>query len=64
MHLGRFSIVYGSLSTLAIFFLWIYYSSTILLLGGEVAYSLEKETTKSLPKTFQKKKGVTITPSF
>ena len=42
MRLGRFSMVYGSLSTLAIFFLWIYYSSAILLLGGEVAYSLEK----------------------
>jgi membrane protein len=42
-HLGRFSMVYGSLSTLAIFFLWIYYSSVILLLGGEVAFLLEKE---------------------
>jgi len=41
-HLGRFSMVYGSLSTLAIFFLWVYYSSTILLLGGEVAFLLEK----------------------
>jgi membrane protein len=42
LHLGRFSMVYGSLSTLVIFFLWIYYSSTILLLGGEVAFLLEK----------------------
>lgn len=42
LHLGRFSMVYGSLSTLAIFFLWIYYSSAILLLGGEVAFLLEK----------------------
>jgi membrane protein len=42
LHLGRFSMVYGSLSTLAIFFLWIYYSSAILLLGGEVAFFLEK----------------------
>jgi membrane protein len=41
-HLGRFSMVYGSLSTLAIFFLWIYYSSAILLLGGEVAFLLER----------------------
>jgi membrane protein len=41
-HLGRFSVVYGSLSTLAIFFLWVYYSSAILLLGGEVAFLLEK----------------------
>ena len=43
LHLGRFSIVYGSLSTLIIFFLWIYYSSAILLLGGEIAFLLEKE---------------------
>lgn len=42
LHLGRFSMVYGSLSILAIFFLWIYYSSAILLLGGEMAYLLVK----------------------
>ena len=42
LHLGRFSAVYSSLSTLAIFFLWFYYSSAILLLGGEVAFLLEK----------------------
>jgi membrane protein len=45
-HLGRFSMVYGSLSTLAIFFLWVYYSSTILLLGGEVAFFFEREKEK------------------
>lgn len=43
LHLGRFSMVYGSLGTLAIFFLWIYYSSAILLLGGEVAFLLERD---------------------
>ena len=42
LHLGRFSMVYGSLGILAIFFFWIYYSSAILLLGGEVCYLLEK----------------------
>jgi membrane protein len=42
LHLGRFSILYGSLSTLAIFFFWIYYSSSILLLGGEIAFLLQK----------------------
>ena len=41
-HLGRFSLVYGSLGILAIFFFWIYYSSAILLLGGEVCSLLEK----------------------
>jgi len=44
-HLGRFSMVYGSLGTLAIFFFWIYYSSAILLLGGEVAFLLDKRKT-------------------
>ena len=43
LHLGRFSILYGSLSTVAIFFLWIYYSSVIFLLGGEVAFLIEKK---------------------
>jgi membrane protein len=43
LHLGRFSVLYGSLSTLAIFFLWVYYSSMILLLGGEVGFLLEKK---------------------
>src|SRR5512136_1181935 len=43
LSLGGFTMVYGSLSTLAIFVLWVFYSSTILLMGGEVAYFLEKE---------------------
>ncbi len=42
LRLGRFSMVYGSLSFLAIFLFWIYYSSAILLIGGEAAYLLEK----------------------
>jgi membrane protein len=43
LHLGRFSMIYGSLSAMVIFFLWIYYSSVILLLGGEVAFHLERD---------------------
>lgn len=42
LGLGRFTVIYGSLSALAIFVLWVYYSSTILLLGGEVACLLER----------------------
>ena len=42
LSLGGFSMIYGSLSALVIFFLWIYYSSVILLLGGEVAFQLER----------------------
>jgi membrane protein len=47
LHLGRFSMVYGSLSTLIIFFLWVYYSSVILILGGEVAFLMEKGKERS-----------------
>lgn len=43
LHLGKFSVVYGSLSTLVIFVLWVSYSAAILILGGEVAFLLEKE---------------------
>jgi membrane protein len=42
----RFSMLYGSLSTLAIFFFWIYYSAMILLLGGEIAFLSEKGAKK------------------
>ena len=47
LHLGRFSVLYGSLSTLAIFLLWIYYTSAIFLFGGEIASLLEQG--KSIP---------------
>jgi membrane protein len=43
LHVGRLSMVYGSLSTLAVFFLLVYYSSAILILGGEVAFLIEKK---------------------
>lgn len=42
LHVGRFSMIYGSLSTLVVFFLWVYYSSVIVLLGGEMVFLLEK----------------------
>ncbi len=42
LHSERFSMIYGSLGAIAIFFLWIYYSSALLLLGGEVAFLMEK----------------------
>jgi membrane protein len=43
LHLGTLSVLYGSLGTLAIFFFWVYYSSAILILGGEVAFVLGRE---------------------
>jgi membrane protein len=47
VHLAGYSIFYGSLSTLAIFVLWVYYSSTILVVGGEFAYFLEEDRQRS-----------------
>jgi membrane protein len=47
LHLARYSLYYGSLSTLAIFVLWVYYSSTILVVGGEFAYFLEEGQQRS-----------------
>jgi membrane protein len=43
-HVGKFSVVYGSLGTITILFLWIYYSSAILLLGGEIAVLLDSRS--------------------
>jgi membrane protein len=40
-HLARYSFFYGSLSTLAILVLWVYYSAVILLVGAEFTYFLE-----------------------
>jgi membrane protein len=47
IHLAKYSIFYGSLSTLVIFIFWVYYSSTILVVGGEFAYFLEENRQKS-----------------
>ena len=47
VHLARYSILYGSLSTLVIFVFWVYYSSTILIVGGELAYFLEEDRQSS-----------------
>ena len=47
VHLAEYSFFYGSLSTLVIFVLWVYYSSTILVLGGEFAYFLEEDRQRS-----------------
>ena len=43
LNLGRFSVFYGSLSTLVIFVLWVSYSAAILIFGGEFAFLLEKK---------------------
>jgi membrane protein len=44
LYLGkfRFSMLYGSLSTLAIFVFWAYYSSSMFLLAAEIAHRLEE----------------------
>jgi membrane protein len=49
-HLTRLPVIYGSLTTVAIFVFWVYYSAAILLMGGELAFLLEvKEASE--PKT-------------
>lgn len=48
VHLAQYSIFYGSLSTVVIFVLWVYYSTMILVVGAEFAYFLEKERQKSI----------------
>ena len=47
VHLAEYSIFYGSLSTLVIVVLWVYYSSMILVVGGEFAYFLEEDRQRS-----------------
>jgi membrane protein len=46
-HLAGYSLVYGSLSTLLIVVLWVYYSSATLIVGGELAYFLEENRQRS-----------------
>ena len=48
VHLAEYSIFYGELSTLVIFVLWIYYSSTILVVGGEFTYFLDENLNNNL----------------
>jgi len=48
VHLARYSIFYGSFSTLVMFIFWVYYSSTILVVGGEFAYFLEEDRQGSM----------------
>jgi len=48
VHLAGYSIFYGSLSTLVIVVLWVYYSSTILIVGGEFTYFLEEDRQRSM----------------
>lgn len=48
VHVAQYSIFYGSLSTVVIFVLWVYYSSMILVVAAEFAYFLEKDRQKSM----------------
>lgn len=49
-NIATYSIFYGSLSALIVFVLWVYYSSVILVVGGELLYILEKDPQKKLKK--------------
>jgi membrane protein len=48
VHIAHYSILYGSLNTLVLFVLWVYYSSTIVVVGGEFAYFLEEDRHRSI----------------
>ena len=48
VHLAEYSIFYGSLSASIIFILWLYYSSTILIVGAELTYFLDEDRQKSM----------------
>jgi membrane protein len=48
VHLAKYSVFYGSLSTLVISIVWVYYSSMILVVGGEFAYFLEEHRQRSM----------------
>ena len=48
VHLAEYSMFYGSFRTLVIFVLWVYYSSTILIVCGEFAYFLEEDRQRSM----------------
>ena len=58
VHLAKYSILYGSLSTLVVFVLWVYYSSTILIVGGEFAYFLEEDRQNSTSDKVEKEKAI------
>jgi membrane protein len=48
VHVVDYSMFYGSLGTLVIFVLWVYYSSMILVVGAEFAYFLEEDRHRSM----------------
>jgi len=48
VHIARYSNLYGSLNTLVVFVLWVYYSSTIVIVGAESAYFLEEDRQRSI----------------
>lgn len=41
-HLGRYELIYGSMTFVMLFLFWIYVTSNIVLFGGEVAVTLNK----------------------
>jgi membrane protein len=47
-HIARYTVIYGSLNTLVLFVLWVCYSSTIIVVGGEFAYFLEEDRQRSI----------------
>jgi membrane protein len=45
-HVARFLTIYGSFTSIAIMFLWVYYSAFVVLFGAEFGALLQETTTK------------------
>lgn len=60
IHFARYSILYGSLSTIFVFIFWVYCSSTILIVGGELAYFLEEDRQNSMPDQIKNEKTFSL----
>lgn len=48
LKLSDLGTIYGPLSVFVLFILWIYYSASILLIGGEVVHNLEEKRKKEI----------------
>jgi membrane protein len=46
-HVARFPTIYGSFTSIAVMFLWVYYSAFVILLGAEFGALLHETTTRA-----------------
>ena len=48
-HLGRYSVLYGSIATVIVVLLWLYMSGQVLILGAEFAAALLEKRQTAAP---------------